>query len=89
MPCASCVVLLCLSVVWCCLGFLSRHLMDDYNVTYLNNLFKRCRERQGNNNTTERQSNTPQTVIFSKKNWLPQVGHEPTTINFPGDAINN
>ena len=26
---ASCVVLLCLSIVLCCLAFLSKHLMDD------------------------------------------------------------
>ena len=54
--------------------------------------FKRCWERQGNNNTTERQSNTTQLTRnshFSKKNWLPRVGLEPTTISSPGDALNN
>ena len=43
--------------------------------------------RQHNNNTTERQSNTTQLVRnshFSKKNCLPQVGLDPTTIHFPG-----
>ena len=29
LPWVSCVVLLCLSVVLCCLAFLSKHLMDD------------------------------------------------------------
>ena len=55
--------------------------------------FKRCWERQGNNNnTTERQSNTTQLARnshFSKKNWLPRVGLEPTTISSPGDALTN
>ena len=40
--------------------------------------------------TTERQSNTTQLVRnsdFSKKNWLPRVGFEPTTISSPGDAL--
>ena len=35
---------------------------------------------KGNNNTTERQSNTTQLTLnshFSKKNWLPRVGVEP------------
>ena len=51
---------------------------------------KRC--WQSNNNTTERQSNTTQLAQnshFSKKNWLPRVGLEPTTISFPGDALTN
>ena len=57
----------------------------------MNNL-SRDAERQGNNNnnnTTERQSNTTQLARnshFSKKNWLPRVGLEPTTISSPGDA---
>ena len=48
----------------------------------MNNL-SRDAERQGNNNTTERQSNTTQLARnshFSKKNWLPRVGLEPTTM---------
>ena len=56
---------------------------------FMNNL-SRDAERQGNNNTTERQSNTTQLARnsnFSKKNWLPQVGLEPTTISSPGDAL--
>ena len=55
----------------------------------MNNL-SRDAERQGNNNTTERQSNTTQLARnshFSKKNWLPRVGFEPTTISSPGDAL--
>ena len=58
----------------------------------MNNL-SRDAERQGNNNnTTERQSNTTQLARnshFSKKNWLPRVGLEPTTISSPGDALTN
>ena len=60
--------------------------------TCMNNQSKRCLERQGNNNTTERQSNTTQLARnsqFSRKNWLPRVGLKPMTISLLGDALTN
>ena len=65
---------------------------NHVEIMHMNNL-SRDAERQGNNNnTTERQSNTTQLARnshFSKKNWLPRVGLEPTTISSPGDALTN
>ena len=65
--------------------------MNTYRLRYVNNHSKRCRERQGNNNnTTERQSNTMQLARnshFSKKNWLPRLGLEPTTISSPDNTL--
>ena len=46
--------------------------------------------KQGNNNTTERQSNTMQHARnshFSKKNWLPRVGLKPTTISSQAELL--
>ena len=48
------------------------------------------RKQGNNNNTTERQSNTTQLARnshFSKKNWLPRVGLEPTTISSPDNTL--
>ena len=56
-------------------------------------MLRKARQQEGNNsNATESQSNTTQLTQnshFSKKNWLPRVGLEPTTISFPGDALTN
>ena len=72
---------------------LTVHIYRNYSSIWHEQSFKRCWERQGNNNnTTERQSNTTQLARnshFSKKNWLPRVGLEPTTISSPGDALTN
>ena len=61
----------------------------EKRLAYTWTITPRCWERQGNNNnTTERQSNTIQLTRnshFSKKNWPPRVGPEPTTISLVMD----
>ena len=41
---------------------------------------KKERSKQGETNNKAKQHSTPKTVTFPKKNELPQVGLEPTTL---------
>ena len=60
------------------------------NDNIMNNQSKRCLEKQGNNNNTKaKTTQLARNSHFSKKNWLPRVELEPTTISLLGDALTN
>ena len=48
---------------------------------------KEERKKKARSNKQTRKSNTPKAVTFPRKNELPQVGHEPTTLYTPDRAL--
>ena len=51
-----------------------------YMYIYIHVLMKEGRSKQGQTNNKAKQHSTPKALTFPKKNELPQVGLEPTTL---------
>ena len=50
---------------------------------------RKARQQQQHNRKAKQRNTTHPKQSFSKKNWLPRVGFEPTTIISPGDGLTN
>ena len=55
----------------------------------LQDMLRKARQQQQYNREAKQRNTTRPNSHFSEKNWVPQVGFEPTAISFPGDTLTN